>query len=346
MKSHLARLLKVESNEVPWLHMGLCAWATALPLLVGITQAQPGLAIVGALCGYLLALNDHSGKVVHRLLVVTLTFCLLVAGFVAGGVWSLSETAFQLFLAGFVYWLGLLSGEGGELERGALFATLGLLIARSTPRLPPQTLQALLLFSASGYAALMVGIPLTQLWWKQRPLAHATLTESLRKSLTRRLGKHIHAASYTLMTLIALWLYHHFGWDRGYWIPITLLLIMKPDRSQSVFMTLQRLTGTLAAVLLASLTVNSVHEVLIYAALCIGCAFAVPWARHRNYGLMTFFVTLMVIGFLEIAVPSHSDARVPLLRLQATLIGCGLSLAGSGLSTLLHLLFDRPSVGG
>ena len=341
IKIPFSTVLRTESNEVPWLRMVLCGLAAGLPLLVGVARGQPVLAIYGSLCGYLLALNDHLGALLHRLGVISLTFVLLIAGFAAGVALQADAMAYAIFLSALVYWLGLLGGEGAELERSALYATIGVVIAHSSPLLPVAALPLLFFYSAVGYAALMAGIPSLYFLRRHRLEPYATLGPSLRKSLTWRADKHIHAASYAFIAMVSIGLATHLQIERGYWVTVTVLLIMQPDRTQSLYKTLQRLFGTVAAVLLATLTVDAVNSVAAFALLSTACAFAVPWAGKRNYWMVSFFVTVMVVCLLEIASPRHSDTHLPLVRLQATLLGCALSVLGSGVSKLLDVVMGR-----
>ena len=90
--------------------------------------------------------------------------------------------------------------------------------------------------------------------------------------------------------------------------------------------------------MITSLAVQAFNSVEAYSMMAIACAFAIPWAGRRNYLWSTFFVTVMVIGLLEIVSPEHSDSHIPWVRLYATLIGCGFSVLGSGLSKVLDWL--------
>ena len=335
ISAHLLALAKFDSRIVPWPRMILCALATGVPLFIGVLQDKPLLAIYGALTGYLLGLNDHLGTLPHRLFVISLTFVGLIAGFAGGLKAQEYGIIFEIPLAVLVYWLGLFGGRGAECERGLLFATLAFSLAYFAGNIPSTSHPALLTFGTLGFFTLFTGIPLLYFIRKNNEEIFASVRTSFSQSMTMQIDDHIHAASYTLTALLSVWLAHYFSLERGYWVLLTVLLIMKPDRTQAIYKTSQRLIGTVAAVFLASFLLLVVHHVVPFTLLAIICAFAVPWAAKRNYLLVSFFATMMVISLLEIAVRHHSDTHLPFVRLQATLIGCALSMLGTGISKSL-----------
>jgi uncharacterized membrane protein YccC len=338
MRKQIASLFKTESDPTPWPRMILCGLATAVPLFVGLYQGHVALSIYGAISGYLLALNDHLGYLKHRLKVITLTILFLAGGFASGYLLQGEQIAYGLILTSLVYWLGVLAGEGAELERGTLFGTLGMVIANSSPKLPPGTLSPLLFYVGLGYACMIIGIPVLDHIKKHVPDPYKGLRESFRNSITIQVTKHIHALSYAIVALLSIWIVSYFHIERGYWVTVTVLLVMKPDRKQSLYTTIQRLIGTLVAALFCDIVIQNVHATAPLVTFIVGCAFAVPWAIKRNYLLMAFLVTVMVVFLLELATADRSDTHIPLLRLQATLIGCGLSALGTLLSKTMDWL--------
>jgi hypothetical protein len=350
LAKHVSEIIKTDSRATPWTQMTLCGFATCLPLAVGFFRFELVLSVYGALIGYFLALNDHPGPLKNRIAVTTLTFLIIVGGFGLGFVLHDEFILYRVGLTCLVYWLGVLAGEGAELERGFMFGAIGMVVAYSASGLLPSNGPLLLLYVTIGYFSMMVGMPILSLISDQKNEPFKRLRDSFKESWTAKKEKHIHALSYALTTLLSVWISHYYSMERGYWITVTILLVMKPDRTQALYKIVQRLLGTALAVLLVHLIIKvqgNVHEVrdprpLIF--LIVTCAFGVPWAFKRNYWLVTFLATIMVVLLLELAVPQNGDAHLSLVRLQATLWGCLFVLCGSAFSkTLDWFIFQRKS---
>jgi uncharacterized membrane protein YccC len=173
---------------------------------------------------------------------------------------------------------------------------------------------------------------------RQTPQPHRGLRESFRKSLTWKKENHIHALSYTLIAIFSVFLTQFLHLERGYWATITFLLVMKPDRTQSVYISIQRFLGTLAGIPVAEAILTTISSDIFYFLGIASCAACVPWALKKNYALAAFFITVMVIFLLELSFNQQKDTHLPLVRLQATLIGCALSLMGTFISKALSLI--------
>jgi len=325
MKEHLPKIFSSDSSPTPWERMAACGFATGTPLVIGIVTGHAAISVFGALTGYLLALNDHFGQFRHRLLVLTSSYFCLALYVALGFTLRSNDILLQAVLAVTVYWLGLLGGRGAELERGVLFATLGLTIALFGPPIAVESRIFLGYFSLVGYFSLLIGISILAFWRKTPPEPFERIKNSWRKALTGGFEMHAHAATYALAALSSIWISRWFELERGYWTTITVLLIMKPDRTQSIYKTTQRLAGTLLAVLLVSPLLGLVHDVGLFAIFATSCGFMVPWGVRRNYMWVAFFATVMVLCLLEIAAPSHNDTHLPFVRLQTTIIGCAIA---------------------
>jgi hypothetical protein len=338
IRRHVSELFRNDKLPAPWNRMILCGIGTCIPLIAGIMNGELGYSLYGALTGYLVALNDHLGRFTHRLWTTTLTFLIMLSGVAFGYHLQSHELAYYICIIGLAYWLGVLAGEGAEIEKAVLFAAIGVVIAHSATQLLPQSIPAALFYITLSYATLMVSMPLLILITKSKPDPYRGIRESLRKSFTKQREKHIHAASYALAILFSIWLYEHFQIERGYWITVTVFLVMKPNPRQSLYVTLQRLIGTAMGVLFVDGLIQVVHSSSALATLIVTCAFLVPWAFKRNYWIVTFFVTVMVVLLIELAATQHGQFHTAFLRLKATLIGCTLSLIATSISRTIAYL--------
>lgn len=323
--------------------MLLSATATGVPLVAGMVSGQMLPGILGALCGYLLCLNDHFGRLGARILVITMTFGFLVAGFALGNAFQEWETTYRILFTILVYWVGLFGGEGGELERGVLFCTLTILVAHSLPPLSENAKLPLFLSGALGYTVLVSTAVILERAAHLPPHDHPTLRHSLTKSFAPNVARHIHAVSYALTSLISIWFCHALGIERGYWVTITVLLIMRPDRQQSVYKIVQRLIGTAAGVAVFTPLALSLNSGVPFVMLAVAAATAIPWAVRRNYLIVSFIVTILLFALLEIVAVDRSDVHITLVRLYATVFGCGLALGGAAVSKLFETLYRVTS---
>lgn len=315
--------------------MLLCGMAVGFPLFAGLYTNNLILAIYGALTGYLLTFSEQSGTLRHRLSVLTLTFVMLIAGFALGLFLQHRPTEFLFALAVLAYWIGLLGGEGADLERALLFSTLQVIVVVHTPALSLEHALPILCFALTGFA-FAVAATISQVWLT-RPSAPRPpgFFSTLKYPLETKLDRHLHSVSYVTITLLAALLVHHYEIERGYWMVLAVLIVMKPGRVLSIYRSFQQFFGTLLAVGLAELIIYFFHTPLPLILLVMLCAACVPWAIKRNYWLVAFLVTIIVLLLLDMPFVEKGDFHTPILRLRATAYGCLLGIAGAMLSWLL-----------
>ena len=268
-------------------------------------------------------------------------FFLLLAGFALGFFLQERSIAFQICLIGFVYWLGIWSGEGAELERAILFAVTGIILILFTKGISFSFLPQISIYCFLSYVSIMLGMPALFFLKKRSPDSFLGLRDSFRKSITRKKEKHIHAISYSCIALLSIWIAQYFQIERGYWITVTALLVMRADRTQSLTITSQRLLGTALGVLLCDMAIPYVQDSRLFIFLVCLSAFIIPAALKKNYLLASFLITIFVVALLELAATKMGDTNMAFVRLRATLIGCAPSVLGALLSKILTALSSR-----
>ena len=116
----------------------------------------------------------------------------------------------------------------------------------------------------------------------------------------------------------------YFGLTRGYWLPLTVLVILQPDYGTTRLRAGQRVVGTLIGALLASallwLRLPSAGLLVALGLTMFGFAF---WLK-RNYGYAVFFITLFVVLITE--TTERITLSFTVERLVATLAGGLLAL--------------------
>ena len=124
------------------------------------------------------------------------------------------------------------------------------------------------------------------------------------------------AAAETVRLLVPL--------EKPYWIVLTAALVLKPDLGSVFARGVQRTLGTLVGVLLGVGIVAVVpHGTWLLLPMAV-LAFAFPYGKGLNYGLLSTFVTPLVLLLIDFG--TRVDGRVALDRLLDTAIGAGVVL--------------------
>lgn len=120
---------------------------------------------------------------------------------------------------------------------------------------------------------------------------------------------------------------------RPYWVTITTILVMQPDRRANTVRVLQRFLGTIAGVVLAFLIVAALPpgeraRGLLLAV--VSLPFLWPLGFDRNYGLGVAILSTWVLLLIDTALPpGEFVGPLFLARLSNTAVGCAVALAGS-----------------
>jgi uncharacterized membrane protein YccC len=111
---------------------------------------------------------------------------------------------------------------------------------------------------------------------------------------------------------------------RGYWIPMTVVIVLKPNFGGTLQRSVQRITGTVLGALLGALLVLASPEPWVLWAVLPALVFATFALRNYNYTLFALSLTPTVLLMLDIAHPiTVTDS---FLRVLHTIIGSVLAL--------------------
>jgi uncharacterized membrane protein YccC len=148
---------------------------------------------------------------------------------------------------------------------------------------------------------------------------------TLRANLSLDSSAFRHAIRLAVMVAIGEALGRGFYWQRSYWLPMTIVLVLKPEFTTTFSRGLLRIGGTVAGLLLATalfhllpLTVAS-QILLIFA-----FTFLLRWAGPANYGILAIAVSALIV--LLIAVAGISPKSVIWARGWNTAAGGALAL--------------------
>lgn len=160
-----------------------------------------------------------------------------------------------------------------------------------------------------------------------RPQSPAAI---LLASLTPRSAAFRHAVRTAICFTVAAWAGRLLDFSHGYWIPMTVAIVLRADYGSTFSYGLLRVAGTVAGLLLTTgllhfLPLHSWERLAVMAVLC--AAFRYFGAVH--YGVAVTALTGMVV--LLLAFAGEPPGPTMISRLIATVIGSAMALCAYGL---------------
>ena len=149
-------------------------------------------------------------------------------------------------------------------------------------------------------------------------------TTEIRNSLSFRSNTFRHALRLGLVAALAGLIASAFHLARGYWIPVTVIVVLKPNFGGTIQRAAQRITGTIGGALLAALLLWWIHDPWLLLVILAFLSFATFTLRSRNYGLFSLALTPMIMVMLDLAHPGTVEDSF--LRIIHTMIGGGLAI--------------------
>jgi uncharacterized membrane protein YccC len=111
--------------------------------------------------------------------------------------------------------------------------------------------------------------------------------------------------------------------QRSYWVPLTVAIVLKPDFGSVFARALQRGIGTVVGAVAGAVLLVRVHGMWLLIPFAILAAL-LPYGRSRNYGLLSTFLTPLVVVLIDLLAPAGWQLAED--RLIDTLIGCAIAL--------------------
>lgn len=174
--------------------------------------------------------------------------------------------------------------------------------------------------------------------WSGRPMAglRTVLTQgwaTLRANLTLESSVFRHGLRFGAAAAVAVGVYTAFALPIGYWITLTVSVILRPSAGESLARTNQRLLGTVLGGILAIVLATCFPHPLALVLLLIPITLVMMAVLPVNYGLFVFFLTPWIVLYKDINQPG--DWNLALWRIINTLIGAALAVAA------IHLVLPR-----
>ena len=132
-----------------------------------------------------------------------------------------------------------------------------------------------------------------------------------------------HALRVALLMMVAVAVYKWFDIPRGYWIAFTAVIVLQPDYGSTCEKAGQRIVGTFAGCVFASLLLWLALPVPALIFLTAITAFCFAYFLKRRYGLAVFFVTLMLVLITDAVEPLRWEFTLD--RLLSTVAGGGMA---------------------
>jgi uncharacterized membrane protein YccC len=148
----------------------------------------------------------------------------------------------------------------------------------------------------------------------------------LRANLTLRSVAFRHALRVALLTVATQVSGSLLAWERAYWLPITVLIVLKADYGGTISRAIQRVIGTTLGGLIAAVLAVGVQRFEFQGFLIAVLAFAAFTVRPLNYAVFTIALTplfMVIVNLLD-----EGDWRISLLRIGYTVLGGIICLVG------------------
>ncbi|MGO9976596.1 MAG: FUSC family protein [Solirubrobacteraceae bacterium] len=162
------------------------------------------------------------------------------------------------------------------------------------------------------------------------PAARRHPIRALRAELTLRSAAFRHAARLSGALIVAVLAYRSLSLGSGYWVPLTVLFVLKPDYGTTVARGIGRIAGTMAGVTIAWAVVTSFSpsDATIVALLAVLAA-ATYALFPANYALSSIVLTVLIALLVEFSGGSPVGALLD--RVIDTAVGGAIALSAVAL---------------
>jgi len=316
-------VVAVRASPLPLSAMLRSGFAVGACFLAFVLDGRPEAAVIAAVFTNLLCLADRALTLRGRLWVQIVGATLSASAGAVGTLIAGNDPLILVTTFAFALFAGFVHGTLPGVEALPRYAIVCFIAAAYLPLGGADTLVAVAVGSASAIAA--VGID-DYLRNGRRGARIARINAAVSYPGPR------FSIAYGAASVCGLAIGLFWGQSRPYWVTITTLVVMQPDRRASMVRALQRFIGTLLGVVMA-FGVTQVLPVSIRTdglmVLAVVLPFVWPLGFERNYGLGVAILSFWVLLLIDFALPP-TDLVVPvfLARLSDTAIGCAVALAG------------------
>ncbi|POY38512.1 hypothetical protein C3K47_03715 [Solitalea longa] len=128
-----------------------------------------------------------------------------------------------------------------------------------------------------------------------------------------------HSLRLALIATFGIFLFYSFEIPRGYWISLTIMVVLQPDFSSTRLKAWDRVLGTLGGVFAASILMHFVQFHYVIFIVIAVCLFLFFYFQSRNYAIAVFFLTIELVAMIDLNLPY--EWHIGLYRMVNTIIG-------------------------
>ena len=164
--------------------------------------------------------------------------------------------------------------------------------------------------------------PLVRQTWRENA---GSCIEALRGNLTLQSSTYRHALRLAVLVALGDIVGRSVSWRRTYWLPMTIVLVLKPEFTATFSRGLLRIVGTIVGLLLATGLFHVFHPgVALQVILIFVFVYLLRWLGPANYGIFGIVVSALIV--LLLAITGVSPRDVIWARAINTVVGGTLAL--------------------
>jgi uncharacterized membrane protein YccC len=312
------------ADESPRLRFGFAvrnAVGVAIPLVAGVIADDVLAGAVASGGALIVGFADVGDTRRHRAAAMTATAVLGAISTFVGVLASDSELASLLVTGLWGVGAGLLVSGGPIAGTVGLSATVALVVFAGNPTGSHSELELAGFTLAGGtFQATLAALVPTRSGYPAHPRPLTNLRGSIGAAFSWAdpVGRHAVRLGSALAAATAV--YRVLPVDRGYWIPITVLFVMRPEAGRTRTRIVQRFLGTVIGVLVLTLFVALVEPGdLALALICASCmvpAYAYLWIDYTRFNAGLAGAVVALAAMLGLPEPIAA-----LNRLADTVVG-------------------------
>lgn len=156
-------------------------------------------------------------------------------------------------------------------------------------------------------------------------LKPVVFTEFVRELLSVSGDQFKYALRVAIGLAFGVFIFKFFNIDHGYWIALTMMIVIQPYYGATLRKGFERIAGTLAGIVVGGIIMLLPLNREVYTAVLILDSFCVAYFLRNNYKVGVFFVTIMMVLLMQIS--QQGNWELIGWRILSTLLGALLALA-------------------
>jgi uncharacterized membrane protein YccC len=326
-----------------WRASLFCLPAIAIALLAGIAAGHPGAALVmagGAQCVGFGSFQKPLGFRAGPMVLATLATAVSVT---VGAVTASHPWIYLAVAAAWAFAYGMSGAISSPASWVGQQATIFMMVSSAVPGpLGEAAMRGLGVLAGGTLQALVV--LLCWHYWRPAPSAIADpethppgwQRRALLANLTPHSGVFRYALRLTLTAIVAVLISRRLGFLNAYWVPMTAIIVLKPDSRMTNVRAVSRTAGTVLGGALSTMVAVAMRPAHLPLTIVIVAFIYIAYAlQDVNYGAYAVFLTGYIVFLLSLA--RMPQTLTVYHRVVATAMGGALGM----LAYAVHWRFER-----